>query len=103
MLKTWAGPQLFGIEGATPIYFTSQGLEQFLPKPLALSLRLFLVVKYPELVCRGIEHSRVFDQNVFLSIDMYLSTKGGIFTKLYQAIQGLSSRELMSLLCLKPC
>lgn len=36
MLKSWASPQLFGTERATPIYFTSQGLEQFLPKPLAL-------------------------------------------------------------------
>lgn len=29
VLKSWADPELFGFEGATPIYYTSQGLEQF--------------------------------------------------------------------------
>lgn len=29
-------PQIFGFEGAIQIYFTSQGLEQFIPKPSAI-------------------------------------------------------------------
>lgn len=36
VLKSWADPELFGFEGTTPIYYTSQGLEQFWPQPLAI-------------------------------------------------------------------
>lgn len=60
-----ADPQLFGFEGATLTYFTNQGLEQFLPKPLAIKETAgFFCVEISGVGVQRHQAHQFFDQNV---------------------------------------